>query len=75
MLFNAAGSAYMMERRDAEVYAAPYTGNDGGAASAAVSAVMDNCDFGKLLDKVGQLVAVILASYDRCGGLWHAKFR
>jgi len=48
-LYNASGSAYVMERKVADVYAKPYS--EPGAV-AAVAATMDKVDFGKLLAKV-----------------------
>ncbi|GFH13758.1 Slu7 domain-containing protein [Haematococcus lacustris] len=51
MMFNATGSAYVMEGRVAEAYARPYADP---AASAAVASVMEKCDYGKLLKKVNE---------------------
>ncbi len=55
MMFNAAGSAYVMEGRTADAYARPYSDP---AASAAVAAAMDKLDFNKLLRKVGHNIKV-----------------
>ncbi|KAL6764006.1 Alpha/Beta hydrolase protein [Haematococcus lacustris] len=51
MMFNATGSAYVMEGRVADAYARPYADP---AASAAVASVMEKCDYGKLLKKVNE---------------------
>ncbi len=51
MTFNAQGSAYVMERKVADAYARPYAEP---AASAAVAATMDKCDFGRLTSKVDE---------------------
>jgi hypothetical protein len=49
VIFNATGSAYVMEGRTADGYGRPYSDP---AASAAVAAAMDKVDFNKLLRKV-----------------------
>lgn len=51
VMFNATGSAYVMEKATADGYARPYAD---AAASAAVASVMDKVDFGKLLVKVDE---------------------
>ena len=52
MNFNAAGSPYAMQYRDAQVFARPY--EESPAASAALAAAMERLDFGALLKEVRQ---------------------
>eukprot|EP00195_Chlamydomonas_chlamydogama_P017034 CAMPEP_0202894956 /NCGR_PEP_ID=MMETSP1392-20130828/4247_1 /ASSEMBLY_ACC=CAM_ASM_000868 /TAXON_ID=225041 /ORGANISM="Chlamydomonas chlamydogama, Strain SAG 11-48b" /LENGTH=374 /DNA_ID=CAMNT_0049579815 /DNA_START=22 /DNA_END=1146 /DNA_ORIENTATION=- len=50
--YNANGSPYAMEFKDADVYAKPYA--ESPAASQAIAATMDKVDFGNLLQRVDE---------------------
>uniref|UniRef100_A0A061QYM8 Haloalkane dehalogenase n=1 Tax=Tetraselmis sp. GSL018 TaxID=582737 RepID=A0A061QYM8_9CHLO len=51
-MHNAGGSAYVMQRRDADVYMQPYV--DDAGANEALAAALDKCDLKALLEKVDE---------------------
>lgn len=52
-LHNAGGSAYVMRRKDADVYMQPYVEDDG--ANEALVATLDQCDLKALVSKVDEV--------------------
>lgn len=62
-MYNAYGSAYVMDGRDADVYLRPYQ-EEAEAAAGAITATMEKLDFAKLIKEVGGRA---LAAKSSCG--------